>query len=146
MLIFKQKTPKTTQISPQFTLYLSAAERLKTQQRIALEDRPPIYLRLNRGEIIEDGDILLSETGEIAIAIAAKPEPVMTVTAHYTLDLLKAAYHLGNRHVPLEIKPDYLRFPPDSVLASLLTQLGLTVQLETAPFYPESGAYQHKHE
>lgn len=146
MLIFTQKASKSSYKSPQFTVYLTATERLKTQQRIILPNLEPLYLRLPRGEALAEGDLLLSENKEIAIAIAAKPEPVITVTASNPHLLLKAAYHLGNRHVPLEIKPDYLRLTPDSVLKSLLMQLGLKVTEEIAPFYPESGAYHHIHE
>ena len=75
----------------------------------------------------------------------AKPEPIITVRANHSLDLLKAAYHLGNRHVRLEITSDYLRFSPDPVLSSMLVNQGLTIQEEIAPFYPEGGAYGHHH-
>jgi urease accessory protein len=65
------------------------------------------------------------------------------VTASNPLHLLRAAYHLGNRHVPLEVTAEYLRLSPDPVLADLLQQLGLTVRLQTLPFQPETGAYGH---
>ena len=141
MFIFKQKI--TDANTPNFTIYLTAEERLKTQQRIEIPNFEPIYLRLPRGTILADGDLLLSESRDKIIAIAAKPESVMTATASNPLNLLKAAYHLGNRHIPLEINVNYLRFSPDSVVASLLTNLGLKVKLETTPFYPETGAYSH---
>ena len=70
----------------------------------------------------------------------------MTATAHTSLDLLRAAYHLGNRHVPLEVAIDYLRLAPDSVLKAMLEQLGLNVIEAILPFRPEMGAYGHNHE
>jgi urease accessory protein len=95
--------------------------------------------------VLKEGQILQSEDGHIAIKIVAKPEPVMTVTAEHTFDLLRAAYHLGNRHIAMEIAPHYLRFSPDPVLAKMLEQLGIQVKEEICPFYPESGAYGHSH-
>jgi urease accessory protein len=108
------------------------------------EDRT-LLLRLPRGTVLKDGDLLRSQTGEI-IKIAAKPEPVMTVVANNPLDLLRAAYHLGNRHVSLEIATTYLRLSRDRVLQTMLERLGLTVTEEVVPFQPEIGAYhQHGH-
>ncbi|WP_448562002.1 urease accessory protein UreE [Trichothermofontia sp.] len=79
------------------------------------------------------------------VQVRAKPEPVLTVTASTPLGLLQAAYHLGNRHVPLEITPHYLRLAPDPVLQTMLIQLGVSVQPEMAPFAPTLGAYHHSH-
>ena len=103
-----------------------------------------MFLRLPRGTILEDGDRLLDEVGQPQVEIHAKPEPVLTVTAREPLHLLRAAYHLGNRHVPLEVTAEYLRLSPDPVLADMLQQLGLTVRLQTFPFHPETGAYHHE--
>lgn len=78
--------------------------------------------------------------------VRAKPEPVLTVTAATAIDLMLATYHLGNRHVPLEVTDKYLRLAPDAVLQEMLvTQLGVTVVEEIAPFCPLAGAYQHSH-
>lgn len=103
-----------------------------------------MYLNLPRGTTLRDGDWLETENGELA-SIHAKPEPVLTVIAKSSLDLLKAAYHLGNRHVPLEITETYLRLSADPVLQHLLEHRGLQVIHETAPFQPEVGAYEHSH-
>ena len=71
----------------------------------------------------------------------------MQVSTANPFDLLKAAYHLGNRHVPLMLTPTALYFEPDHVLAEMVEGLGLTVQTVDHPFEPESGAYaQHSHE
>jgi urease accessory protein len=70
---------------------------------------------------------------------------VYTVRSQVALALLQAAYHLGNRHVPLEITPTYLRLSPDPVLRDLLQHRGLAIIEEVRPFQPEVGAYEHSH-
>lgn len=137
-----QKLPANPDISVNFTLALTAEERNRSRYRYDIEGNI-INLYLPRGTILNNGDILTSEDGNLIIRIIAKPEPVFTVTANTFLDLIKAAYHLGNRHIPLEITTDYLRLSPDSVLRSMLEKLGLQVQEEIAPFQPELGAYKH---
>ena len=108
-----------------------------------MADDTPVYLQLPRGTTLQDGDILAAETDDIFVRVAAKPEPVLTVTSTDMLNLLRAAYHLGNRHVSLEITPNYLRLAPDAVLEKMLHQLGLQVITEIAPFCPQGGAYSH---
>jgi urease accessory protein len=88
--------------------------------------------------------LLQDEAGEIWVRIIAKPEPVLTVTSDDALTLLRAAYHLGNRHVALEVGWNYLRLEPDPVLEKMLEQLGAIVQEDMVPFQPEAGAY-HRH-
>ncbi len=126
-------------------LWLTAEERTRSRHRFLTEDETPVYLQLPRGTTLQDGDILKSETGDILVKVVAKPEPVLTVTTNNSIDLLRAAYHLGNRHVSLEITPSYLRLTPDTVLEDMLRQLGLQVIAEVAPFCPQSGAYTHHH-
>ena len=124
-------------------LSLSAQDRQRSRHRFNTDSGEVVFLRLPRGTILEDGDRLLDETQQQQVEIRAKPEPVLTVTATKPLHLLRAAYHLGNRHVPLEVTAEYLRLSPDPVLADMLQQLGLTVRLQTLPFQPETGAYHH---
>jgi urease accessory protein len=126
-------------------LGLTAEERTRSRHHFVTDDATPVYLQLPRGTILQDGDILASDTGDIFVKVAAKPEPVLTVTSSDSIDLLRAAYHLGNRHVSLEITPDYLRLSPDPVLEGMLVQLGLQVAHEVAPFRPQAGAYSHQH-
>ncbi|OYT98323.1 MAG: urease accessory protein UreE [Burkholderiales bacterium PBB1] len=99
---------------------------------------------LPRGAVVRGGDVLVAEDGSL-IAVQAAPQPVLVVTTckehGSAFDLVRAAYHLGNRHVPLELKPDHLKLEPDHVLADLLRQMHLTVTEAQAPFEPESGAY-----
>jgi urease accessory protein len=128
-----------------FLLPLTAEERRRSRQRIERPDQPVLDLRLPRGTVLREGDILMGDDPNFGVKISAQPEAVMTVTAQNTLALLRAAYHLGNRHIALEITPHYLRFSSDSVLAQMLHNLGIDVISETCPFYPELGAYGHHH-
>jgi urease accessory protein len=99
---------------------------------------------LPRGTVVRGGDVLVAEDGSLVRVLAAA-QPVLRVThcrQHGTpFDLLRAAYHLGNRHVQLELKPDHLQLEPDHVLAEMLNQMHLIVAEVNAPFEPESGAY-----
>lgn len=130
--------------TPDYILSLTAEERMRSRFLFQSDDGQEIYLNLPRGTTLRDGDWLESDRGEF-LKIQAKPEPVLTVTTPALLDLLQAAYHLGNRHVPLEITDTYLRLSPDPVLEDLLEHRGLGIKSETVPFQPESGAYGHAH-
>lgn len=106
---------------------------------------------LPRGRVLRGGDVLVAEDGSL-VRVRAAPQPVLVVRpcAEHgsTFDLLRAAYHLGNRHVQLELKPDRLQLEPDPVLADLLRQMHLIVSEEQAAFEPEAGAYAsggHEH-
>jgi len=99
---------------------------------------------LPRGTVVRGGDVLVCEDGSMVRVIAA-PQPVLRIT-HCTehgspFDLLRAAYHLGNRHVPIELRPDHLQIEPDHVLADMLRAMHLIVNEVSAPFEPEGGAY-----
>jgi urease accessory protein len=99
---------------------------------------------LPRGTVVRGGDVLLAEDGSL-IRVMAAPQPVLRIThcsAHGSpFDLVRAAYHLGNRHVPIELKPDYLQIEPDHVLADMLRGMHLIVTPQEQAFEPESGAY-----
>ncbi|WP_280154641.1 urease accessory protein UreE [Piscinibacter sp. XHJ-5] len=99
---------------------------------------------LPRGTVVRGGDVLVAEDGSL-VRVSATPQAVMVVRPRDghgpSFDLLRAAYHLGNRHVQLELKPDRLQLEPDSVLADMLRHMHLVVTEESAPFEPEGGAY-----
>ena len=103
---------------------------------------------LPRGTLVRGGDVLVAEDGSLVKVVAA-PQPVLVVrhcSEHGTpLDLLRAAYHLGNRHVQLEVRSDHLKLEPDHVLADMLRQMHLIVSETQAPFEPEGGAYAAAH-
>jgi urease accessory protein len=143
MLAFTKRLNTDREISVSFTLSLTAEERTRTRHRFETPEGQALYLRLPRGTVLQDGDLLQSEAGDAVVRIVAKPEPVLTVTSKTPINLLRASYHLGNRHVPLEVAPNYLRLSPDPVLQAMLEQLGVEVEKEIVPFQPESGAYGH---
>jgi urease accessory protein len=99
---------------------------------------------LPRGTVVRGGDVLVAVDGSLVLVVAA-PQPVLVITPCPThsnaFDLTRAAYHLGNRHVPIELKPDHLKIEPDHVLADLLRAMHLTVLEATVAFEPEGGAY-----
>ncbi len=99
---------------------------------------------LPRGTVVRGGDCLVAEDGTLVRVLAA-PQPVLVVrhcTEHGTaFDLTRAAYHLGNRHVALDLRPDRLQLEPDHVLAEMLRGMHLIVTEEQQPFEPEAGAY-----
>jgi urease accessory protein len=99
---------------------------------------------LPRGTAVRGGDVLVTEDGSLIKVIAA-PQPLLVIT-HCAdhgapFDLTRAAYHLGNRHVPIELKPDHLKIEPDHVLADMLRAMHLDVEETMGPFEPEGGAY-----
>ncbi len=104
---------------------------------------------LPRGTAVRGGDVLVVEDGSLVIVKAA-PQPVLVVrhcSQHgQPSDLLRAAYHLGNRHVAVELTPDHLKLEPDHVLAGLLKRMHLIVSEENAAFEPEGGAYEGGHD
>lgn len=125
------------------TVALTAEERTRSRAYIETETGQPFYLHLARGTVLQQGDILRSPEGDWQVRVVAKPELVLTVTAQTSIELLRAAYHLGNRHVSLEVASTYLRLSPDPVLKAMLEQLGVIAREEIAPFQPETGAYSH---
>lgn len=127
------------------TLCLPFDKRQKSRQRVRLKSGLEAGLLLPRGTILRGGDCLLSENGQV-VQVEAEAEQVSTVTSRESLLLLRAAYHLGNRHVPLQISNDNLCYLRDHVLDEMIVQLGLEVVHEVLPFEPERGAYQgHNH-
>jgi urease accessory protein len=99
---------------------------------------------LPRGTLVRGGDVLVAEDGSM-IRVLAAPQAVLVITHcphHGTpFDLTRAAYHLGNRHVPIELKPDHLKIEPDHVLADMLRSMHLIVNEANVAFEPEGGAY-----
>jgi urease accessory protein len=102
---------------------------------------------LPRGTVVRGGDVLVAQDGSMLLAVAA-PQAVLRITAcaehGSAFDLTRAAYHLGNRHVPIELQPDHLKIEPDHVLADMLRAMHLTVVEVCESFEPESGAYSQQ--
>jgi len=126
-------------------LVLSYDARRKSRQRVILASGEEMGYVFQAGTVLRDGDRLLTGNG-LVIAVEAAPEQLLEVRAGDTCPLIRAAYHLGNRHVPVQLGEQYLRFQPDHVLGEMLLGLGCEVSEVEAPFDPEGGAYgAHAH-
>ncbi len=128
---------------PSLTLTLPYERRIISRQRVTLDDGTDAGLFLARGTILQAGEVLRAETGELVVVQAAL-EQVSTAYCDNPLLLARACYHLGNRHIPVQIMPERVRYQHDHVLDEMLHYLGLVVIVESAPFMPEAGAY-HSH-
>lgn len=116
----------------------------RARRRIMLtgERGTEFLLDLEKASQLNDGDALKLEDGRL-IRVKAAPQPLLCVRAENPLRLLKAAWHLGNRHTPTELTPAALYLEDDHVLADMLRGLGCAVESVVRPFSPESGAYAH---
>ena len=121
---------------------LNIDSRIKSRIKIVLKSGQEAGVILPRGLLIRGGDYLATEDESIIIEVLAANENVSTAYCNDKLLLARACYHLGNRHVPLQIATDFVRYQHDHVLDEMLTQLGIKVLVEQAPFEPEAGAYQ----
>ena len=121
-------------------LVLPFGERSKSRLRATLDNGEEVGLFLERGSVLRHGDLLQADDGRV-IEVHAAPETTSTVHAADALMLARAAYHLGNRHVALQIGAGWLRYQHDHVLDDMLRGFGLEVVIEQLPFEPEGGAY-----
>ncbi len=130
--------------APSLTLAFDA--RCKSRLAATLDNGEEVALLLPRGTVLRDGDVLVAQDGAL-VRVAAAPESVLVVRAPDPLTLTRAAYHLGNRHTPVEVGADYLKLEYDPVLADMLKRLGASVEQASLPFQPETGAYGggHRH-
>jgi urease accessory protein len=129
------------------TLTLCFEERQRSRLRTLLDNGAEAGLFLDRGQVLRDGD-RLTTAGGVIIEVRAAPEPVSTVACADAVQLARAAYHLGNRHVALQVGDGWVRYRNDHVLDAMVRGLGLEVVREVAPFEPEGGAYgghAHRH-
>jgi len=130
-------------------LVLPFERRQKSRLRVNLESGRVAGLFLPRGTVLRGGDRLKAQDGTLVRVVAAE-ESVIMVTSDQPIQLTRAAYHLGNRHVPLEIGDGWLKLEMDHVLQDMLVGMGLQVDMKQSAFEPESGAYggghRHAHE
>ncbi|NIP73884.1 MAG: urease accessory protein UreE, partial [Gammaproteobacteria bacterium] len=129
------------------TLTLRFEQRTKRRLRVTLDDGREAGLFLDRDAGLKEGD-LLSDGKGLRVRVIAAPETVSTAACDDPRLLARACYHLGNRHVALQIEPGCVRYLHDHVLDEMVRALGLEVTVEQAPFEPEPGAYaggQHHH-
>lgn len=127
-------------------LTLPYEDRCRSRLAATLDDGREAALFLPRGTILRHGAMLVATDGTL-VQVAAAPQPVMRVTSDNPLLLMRAAYHLGNRHTPVQIEADTLRLEYDPVLRDMLLRLGVQVVEAQEAFDPEAGAYGggHKH-
>lgn len=123
------------------TLTLPLDLRQKSRQRVTLDNSEDAGLFLPRGTVLQHGDFLLSVDKKMVIRIQAAAENLSVATCTDHLLFARACYHLGNRHMPLQIEEGRILYLHDHVLDDMLRGLGLTVEITTAPFEPEPGAY-----
>ncbi|MDP3332357.1 MAG: urease accessory protein UreE [Methylotenera sp.] len=149
MINIIKRLNKLAQTAPQQAddqLVLPFDLRQKSRLRVTLTSGLEAALLLDRGTIMRGGDLLEAEDGRV-VEIVAAPQAVTDVTAKTSQSLMCAAYHLGNRHVPLQVGDGWLRLEQDHVLNEMLVGLGMTTISQNAPFEPEAGAYGggHRH-
>ena len=134
-------TSKVRGGKPAGQLALTFDARQKSRQRAKLASGEEVAVKLPRGEILRGGDLVSASDGRV-IEVVALPEKLAHIESP---DLARVAYHLGNRHVPVELGKGYVRIARDHVLEELARKLGASVSHVEAPFEPEGGAY-HQHD
>lgn len=143
MLVIRQRTSSHPHADAELTLSYDA--RSKSRLRCFTTGGEDVGLFLERGQPpLRDGEYLQADDGRIVI-VRARPEKLLHVTCTSAFELTRAAYHLGNRHVALQVGDGWLRLLDDYVLKDMLLQLGAAVESIEAPFQPENGAYGGGH-
>jgi urease accessory protein len=136
-------TQRLTESRPaQDSLSLPFESRQKSRLLTRLDSGEDVGLMLERGTLLRGGDCLLASDGRVIEVIAA-PETVSVVTAADPWQLARAAYHLGNRHISVQVGTGWIRYLYDHVLDDMVRGLGFVVTTEELPFEPEAGAYSH---
>jgi len=135
---FVEKINSSQNIDGSVTLDLQ--QRVKSRLKTCSDSGEKIGIFMERGNVLEHGDLIIDKDGYVLKVVAAL-ETISSIYSDDPLLLARACYHLGNRHVPLQIGDSWLRFQRDHVLEEMVRTLGLAVRHESAPFEPEGGAY-----
>lgn len=138
MVTLDRRMPSGTPVAASVTLTYEA--RRKSRQKIKLDGGAEAGVILPWGESLRHGDLLGSSSG-LVVRVVAAHEPVMVIRTGASRALARVAYHLGNRHVAVEVGDGVLKIAPDHVLRAMVEGLGAKVELATQPFEPETGAY-----
>lgn len=128
-------------IKCQASVSLPIELRIKSRVRVLLDDGREAGLMLPRGVLLRGGDVLKSDDG-LLVKVIAQVQTVSSVFSNDALLLMKAAYHLGNRHIPIQIEKQFVRYLHDHILDDMIRGLGLAVVVSKEAFEPEAGAYQ----
>ena len=142
MLVVQKQLPPQAHADAE--LVLPFEQRQKSRLRTALADGEEIGIFLERGTLLRGGDFLQADDGRVVRVVAAAEE-LMEVRDADASALARAAYHLGNRHTPVQVGDGWLRFAADRVLGEMVVGLGVAVTALRAPFEPEAGAYAGGH-
>jgi urease accessory protein len=129
-------------MDPTIRAHLTFAARSKSRMLVHLDNGEQGALVVERGRVLRGGERVRLEDGRY-VEIVAVDESLLEASSSDPLLIAKAAYHLGNRHVAVQLVPGRLRFLADHVLSDMVAGLGLTVVALQAPFEPEGGAYGH---
>ncbi len=139
MIALTQRLDHPHAVTARVTLPIDV--RVKSRARVVLDDGRDAGLILPRGLLLRGGDLLTSDDGREVVEVVAAAEPLSVVRCDDPFLLARACYHLGNRHVPLQILPGELRYHHDHVLDEMLQLFDLEVTFASLPFEPEAGAY-----
>ncbi len=142
MLIIESRSAHAQHHDAELVLPFELRQRSRLRTRLASGEEAGLFLE--RGAVLRGGDFLQGNDGRIVLVVAAQEE-LMQAGCPGPFALARAAYHLGNRHVAVEIGDGWLRFQADEVLVQMLRGLGATVDALSAPFEPEAGAYAAGH-
>ena len=138
MIRFDRFAPSGGDLTASVTLPFE--RRARSRQRVVLDDGREALIDLPRGTVLRDGSLLADAQGQV-LAVCAAREGVSIARAADPLVLLRGAYHLGNRHIAVQLGPGWVRYLHDHVLDDMLRGLGLDVDFAQLPFEPEAGAY-----
>ena len=142
MLVIESRCPPQERHDAELVLPFEL--RQKSRLRTSAVTGEEVGLFLDHGSILRGGDYLRANDGRVVLVVAAA-EALMQAACESHIALVRAAYHLGNRHVPVQIGESWLRFQADEVLAQMLRGLKATITALSAPFEPEAGAYAGGH-
>lgn len=142
MLTIRERASAAAQ--PDADLVLPFERRQKSRLLTHLASGEEVGLMLDRGSVLRGGDLLRGDDGRVVRVVAAD-EALMEARCGDAESLARCAFHLGNRHTPVEVRAAALRFAADDVLAGMLRGLGADVRSLAAPFEPEAGAYAGGH-
>jgi len=134
---------KQAQGDAAISMCLTFAQRSKSRGKAAGSDGEEVSWFLDRGHVMADGEVLIAKDGT-AIKVIAAPEALSEVHAEGPA-LARAAYHLGNRHLAVQVGTDWIRYQTDHVIDDMIRSLGLHTRHANEPFHPESGAYKSGH-
>jgi urease accessory protein len=143
MVHLHEKLEATEVATATSSLTLTFADRRRSRLRATLDDGREAAVMLARGTVLRDGDRLREPESGLVVAVVAAPEYLSVARTDDGLLVCRAAYHLGNRHVPVQIGPDWLAYEHDHVLDAMVKAMGLVVRQEQRPFEPETGGYGH---